>query len=259
MPRFELGVITPVRFVAAIESVEDALEAPTISTEIEFDGHTFVWHDGGEEHDPVIAVEYEERPRARAEASELSQRLLSAIAYVTEATPVASFGWGLSSSERSAWHPPAARPPRSSRGLKRTLAPARVEVVRDRELRRALALLREGISSESPFYRFLCYWNALDIAAPHGQMSPLIDMLAPRYWKRHSTDPLPRAIADHFWEASRCAIAHAVRGGRPELDSDDPEDRMRLVRDTRVLYPVLRDAFARAWPDGVRFVYSREA
>jgi hypothetical protein len=43
-----------------------------------------------------------------------------------------------------------------------TDAPAEVEVEDDERLRLVLALYREGLTSESPFYRFLSLWNALD-------------------------------------------------------------------------------------------------
>ena len=94
------------------------------------------------------------------EERELMHRLLSALTYELEEPMEVRNGGGTGVADPLA--PPVPRAMRRGFGKQIQDAPAAIEVTDDERLRLVLGLYREGKNSESPFYRFLSYWNGLD-------------------------------------------------------------------------------------------------
>jgi hypothetical protein len=116
--------------------------------------------------------------------------------------------------------------------------------VHDARLGLALAHYREAVSSDSHFYRFLAYWNALDVLFQGnlGGMTSYLDTAPARApgWFRGLAAPT-EGWGHYLRESNRHAIAHAVRhAGKPSRNPDDPTDRLRLNDDSRMLQRIVR-------------------
>lgn len=224
---------------------------------ITFQGRLFVWHHIDDEHDPVVsAVLEQDVPAEWKAAAAVAQRLLSAVVYDAEHVPVISPSRGGGTPTTNPWAPATVRVPRSAFGLHLNTAPASIEVANDSHLRLALALYREAVNAASPFYEFLALWNALGAAIQNeAQRTRFINTRGPAEWRLYANgDRLPRDLHHEFYEASRNAIAHAVRD-RPSktvIDPDLPTDRQRLERNSRVLRPLVHTAITASWPQGLR-------
>ena len=75
-----------------------------------------------------------------------------------------------------------------------TPPPAELVAVNDGRLALALAHYREAVNSDSPFYRFLAYWNALDVlfGGDSARMKSHLDAAstwAPGWFRGHPTSP----------------------------------------------------------------------
>jgi hypothetical protein len=201
----------------------------------------------------TVVVENSDNYDAEAE---LLHRFLSALTFqIRRPFEVVAFG---GSGKPDPLAPPTPRAARRGLGDLVTDAPAEVEVEDDERLRLVLALYREGLTTESPFYRFLSLWNALDAALDNdiNAIKQFVNAEAPRWAAgREGYDPPPDDWAAYLYDSNRNAIAHAVRQpGRPVLDPDTPADRARLYRDGRVLDDLVRAAVNERWERPVRFV-----
>lgn len=259
MARCEVAVRTNVAFHTRNRFVISDPRAPE-QVVIEFEGREFVWHPNlepgpeGQEWWPGVTVVVNDHDDYDEEA-ELMHRFLSALAFHLHLPAEVLMLGGSGASDPKA--PPAPHWPR--RGLADHLhrAPAAVEVVADDRLRLVLALYREGLNSESPFYRFLSLWNALDAVLDNdpARLSGFINAEARRLAGRYGYIAWPIDWARYLYDSNRNAIAHAVRQpGRPLLDPDDPSDRGRLYRDSHLLDDLVQVAVERRWPSAVRFV-----
>jgi hypothetical protein len=227
---------------------------------IEFEGRDFVWHPtlepgpDGEEWWPGVTVVVKDHNNYDEEA-ELMHRFLSALTFeLRQPIEVLNFG---GSGQPDPLAPPVPRAARRGLGDLVVTAPLGVETVADQRLRHVLALYREGLNSESPFYRFLCFWNALEAVFDDNRtkVTRFLNENAPNYARRDDYDPPPSDWAEYLRNSSRNAIAHAVREpGRPVLDPDLPLDRERLYRDSRLLDDLVRAAIVERWPEPVQLV-----
>jgi hypothetical protein len=258
MARYETGVRANLRFHTKRPPFTNQFpEAEQVV--IEFEGREFVWHPNlepgpeGQEWWPNVTVMVV-NPDDYVEEMTAMQRFLSALAYEFE-TAVEPM-----SSGAAGWPGPLDRPvamaARRGYGDRVSEAPLGLVVEDDDRLRLVLALNREGLNSESPFYKFLSFWNALDAAFDNDEpaMAEFLNRTAPLYaGHRSSYDDPPSDWADYLRESNRNAIAHAVRpAGRPLLDPDDPLDRERIYRDSRLLQDLVRARVRERWPSGVR-------
>ena len=182
-------------------------------------------------------------------ATEL-ERLLSALTFLFDIpAEVGHYG--------GSWHEDAHAVPYSrgkqAPGWARKPPPTSLRLRRDSEgLQKALGWYREGRSSESPYYRFLAHWNALE-AVFFGKDSELrraqfIDRVAPHLAASWPPDIVPATKpSDHFRDVSRDAISHVVRRRKPMIDPDADTDRRRLDSESRfvqLLVPAaIRDVF----------------
>ena len=149
------------------------------------------------------------------------------------------------------------RPVLAQPGYSPTIIVSAVSTIRvdeDPRLRLVLALFREGRSADSPFYRFLAFYNALDAAFDNDELardSTIREIL--------SGGPTPRGQgadgfdwADYLRDALRNAVAHAVRrAGKPVLNPDDLADRNALNEASATVVRLLRRRVNDRWPGGV--------
>lgn len=223
---------------------------------ITFEGRDFVWHshperlpERGEGRDfPVVTVMVAD-PSDYLEEALAAERFLSALSFA-ERVSMASANSGAAS-----WpgplDSPTVRAGGADSGWIATDVPARLEIANDDRLRLVLALHREAISADSPFYGFLAYWNALEASFDDDDkaLNVFINASPVRApgWFRDREIPA-EGWSTYLRESSRNAVAHAVRApGRPVLDPDDPRDRSRLTRDSDLLDHLLRYRVEERW------------
>jgi hypothetical protein len=132
--------------------------------------------------------------------------------------------------------------------------PSEIVVVDDAVLRHTLAHHREGMNTESPFFRFLAFWNAMDVAFDGDEAQRdayLRDTSTRAGGTLRDYDPPPPDFAAYLIESSRNAIAHAIRNdpSRVAIDPDEPLDRVRLHRDARLVRELLRARIDERWPN----------
>jgi hypothetical protein len=291
--RYEVGVVTNLAFHTRPEfapPIHDFPQAETVV--IEFEGRRFVWH-------AVPPLELETRPangllpRARRllweafgraarrletvhrqergptvttpitslddyELERLAMaRFLSALAYETRQAVDVQVGGG--AGVPAEFDPPVATAVRRF-GDQIRQAPAEVVVVDDDRLRLVLGYYREGLGTESPYFKFLGFWNALEVAGegvagglPHWVRQTL---KAPGLGSH--AQPPPADWWGRLENERRHAVAHAIRQpsrGVPDLDPDDPEVRSSFYNDARMLDELVRIRVRERW--GERAVYFR--
>jgi hypothetical protein len=251
--RLEIAVITSLGFYESWprEPGDPLVEQAPIA----FDGRTFVWHSNDER-------EIEERifptlttmvtDDADAVAAETgANRLLSALAFShhVEMTPMVGVVTAFASeSARSVFRQPGGRTVLVAR------APALVTVHPDDRLRLALALNREALSSESPFFRFLAFWNALEVLFQNSwpDLEAYFAADGAQVAARNARTTPPEGWPTYLLQSSRHAVAHAVRpAGRAVLDPDLAADRRRLSGDALLLDDLVQYRVHDEWPYAV--------
>lgn len=257
MPRFELGLATPLRFESKLRDwAPPAIELGKSETvAIEFEGHEFIWHDPDTDHDPTIVVTHKDDREALASVRYATQRLLSALAFETESS--IGTGGSTSNGEADAWWQPSVNPPRSAYFTWLRTAPSRVDVSNDPRVRLALAVNREALSAGSPLYRFLAFWNAIEVAIPDdGERRQFLDARVPyeQGWSER-TDVRGVTPSTYLWNQSRKPVAHGAMGPRRVIDPDDAVERSRLELDGTVLEPLVKMAILRLDANPVRATY----
>ena len=200
---------------------------------------------------PIAGMDdYEEERLAMA-------RFLSAVAYETRQGMDLQAGGG--AGVPAEFDPPVATALRRF-GDYLHQAPAEVVVVDDDRLRMVLGFYREGLSTESPYFKFLAFWNALDVAAED------VASGLPAWVRRAAgglsghVDPPPADWWERLLNERRHAVAHAIRDpalarGVSDLDPDDPEVRSSFYNDARLLDDLVRLRVRERW--GERAVYFR--
>lgn len=222
---------------------------------IDFEGRRFVWHaiepdEAGTEYWPTVTTIVGE-DEDETEVAQAFERFCSALAYI-EQTSIEPLGYG-GAGWAGEMDPPVARHFR--RGLAGHLhgAPTEVIVQGDDRLRVCLAHFRDGLNTSSPFFRFLAFWNALDVACDDypGRLPAWVAANAAARWnEEEGENPAPTDVWEYLTESGRHAIAHAVRDGRgPEIDPDDPEDRVRLGRDAALVRQLVGQRIRERWGD----------
>lgn len=108
------------------------------------------------------------------------------------------------------------------------------------DLRAALALYREGISLDNPFYAFLSLYKAISVVIPDGKQrggwidGTLADLDDHRA-KQRRDELLDNKldVGQYIRDEGRHAIAHA--GKQPFVNPDEVEDHFRLQQDVPLL------------------------
>jgi hypothetical protein len=231
---------------------------------IEFENRRFVWHvtpptEEGDERWPTVTTMIEDPDDYEVERLAMA-RLLSAIAFETQqGIEVLSGGAAgvLEELDR-----PVATALRRGVGSRLHQAPAEVVVADDERLRLVLGYYREGVGTGSPYFRFLAFWNALDVACEdlQGGMGAWIrDTMNEIPGLAHHAESPPADWWEHLLTERRHAVAHAVRDperGVSDLDPDDPESRARFYQDARLLDNLVGLRVRQRWGDHA--VYFRQ-
>jgi hypothetical protein len=253
MSRLEAAVRSPIAFRRELRDGRHAFQDKPETVGIEFDDRLFVWHAfpdqepdpifGPRELGPSVTTVLAAGEEYAVVATEL-ERFLSALAYHYE-QPAEVVAYG-SSGEQDAYHPSITRAPRTHAGW---MMAEPYEVIRlTREppaVLPALAYFREGLNAGSPFYRFLAYWNCIEaVFDGNWQRRDLfVADTVPLYRARwEDWFPFPDDPVRYFWDESRNAIAHAVRGSRRSIDPDADQDRRRLDAESRFFQIIARRA-----------------
>src|SRR4051794_6375187 len=238
MARYEVSIQTRLAFHTRPEFGLDDLPRPE-TVAIDFEGRRFVWHaierdEDGREYWPTVTTVVEEGYDS-TEVARVFQWLFSALAFRTKAS-IGSVAEVVS--DRAEMEPAFLRLPRRGFANDIHFAPAEVIVEGDDRLRVCLGHLRDGLNSGSPFFRFLAFWNALDVACDDYE-GGLDGWVASALSRRGSV---------RLRESSRNAVAHAVRHpGRPDVDPDDPHDRHRLEGDAATVGRLVEQRIAQRW------------
>jgi hypothetical protein len=258
--RYEAAVETYITFHTQQPPYRIAFHDPE-TVVIEYEGRRFVWHalgpnDAGEERWPVVTTMVAD-PDDYADERLAMARFLSALAFTTgQAIEVVITGGAGHKHEMDTPFVNALR-----RGLGNHIhgAPAEVVALDDPRLKLVLAYHREGLNVGSPFYKFLAFWNALDVACEDAQggLRAWIRATAPGFAHLRTDLPAPDDWWTHFQNDRRSAVAHAVRdpGRGVDLDPDDPADRGNLGTDALMLRHLVQVRIRERWGDHV--VWSR--
>lgn len=227
---------------------------------IEFEGRRFVWHathvgPEGQECWPTITTMVENADDYAPERIAV-ERFLSAISFhFREALEVVNQGGAGWPGE---WDRPIAISVRSGDIRHLHEAPLELVVDGDERLTRVMGYYRDGQSTASPFYRFLAFYNALDVACEDYEdgLGAWVGEHANLH-RHHWGDAQPPAdLWTYIQDENRHAVAHAVRHpGRPELDPNDPAERGRFYRDSRLIADLVKDRVGERW--GPHAVWAR--
>lgn len=206
---------------------------------LQFEGRTFRWINGTPESNAVLSIGYKDMNNP-GEAEEAVNKLLTFLVW-RHRVPIRKMT-GVGGPRRSL---PLTWGPRMSGGLKVDPAYLLTEQKTGASARRnlALALYKEGVNSESVFYKFLSFWKILEVAIP--------DKTARWAWinanvsraalhKERITEIMVQApdIAEYLDYSGRCAIAHVFR--QPFVNPDDRTDNIRITKDVRVVEDLAR-------------------
>jgi hypothetical protein len=255
--RFEVAIRTPVDIWAPGKQPPPSkpLRRPTEPVAILFEGRTFTWFPGDDDHYPSVALPFEGDYEAERRSM---QRFLSALSYHLQQPIRVDFEAAQGSRREDS--PPLARA--SRRGGLILTGPSELRVVEDDSLRLCLALFRDAFSSQSPFYEFLGYYKVLEVVTGG-------DLDRDRWIHEHAgehaaewralegEDERPSDWAIYFKNSSRNAIAHALRSREDaaHIDPDDPSDQARLRRDARFLAILAKQGIDERWPKALKAFY----
>jgi Methylamine utilization protein MauJ len=178
-------------------------------------------------------------------------RFLSALAYETR-RPI-EVETGGAAGVPAEFDPPVATAVRSGLVTHPHEAPAEVVVVNDDRLRLVLGYYREGLGTESPYFKFLAYWNALEVACDDlgaGASTWVRTTMQKAPGLARSTSAPPGDWWTHLKDGRRHAVAHATRDpkyGVPDLDTDDPATRASYYGDAGTLDDLVRLRVHERW------------
>jgi hypothetical protein len=253
--RYEAAVRTNLTFHT--QRPPYALPFPEPETVLmEFEGRRFVWHtlgptDEGEARWPTVATMVVD-PNDYEDERVAMEQFLSALSYWTshpiEVLDAGGAGW------KQEMEPAFLTAPR--RGLADHLhqAPSELVITDDPRLKMVFGYYRDAMNTGSPFFKFLAFWNALEVACEDldGRLPNWIRTTLPRYAHlRGGDEQAPDDWWEHLQNERRSAVAHAVRdpGRGPDLDPNDPADRGKLGKDARLLEQLVRIRVQQRWGD----------
>ena len=263
--RYEAAVETNLTFHTEQRTQRSPFPEPE-TVVIEFEGRRFVWHElganeEGEERWPVVTTMVGD-PEDYAEERRATASFLSALSFSTRQRirVVMTGGAGF----KLEMDPPLVNALRRGLVDHNYDAPAEVVAVADRSLRIVLGYYREGLNAATPFFGFLAFWNALDVACEDvdGRLSAWIRATAPGHAHLRGSDvPVPADWWVHLQNGWRNAVAHTIRDPEraPDLDPDDPVVSQVLGRDARLLEQLVQIRVRERWGDFAVWLRPREA
>lgn len=215
-----------------VATVDPRISWPTKKQIIEYDGVDFVLFPQSENDSAGIALKADQYARDATDARQRIMEFCSALAWA-EGAGIEILIWGGGNLPRPIHV-------RHGRSVVDFLQADHLPKPGTDERRAALALYREGISIDNPFYAFLSLYKAISVVFPKGKQrakfidSTLGNLDDDRAKKRR--DELIESgvdVGQYIWEEGRNAIAHAER--RPFVNPDQIDDHFRLHNDVPLL------------------------
>ncbi len=217
-----------------VATVDPRMSWPTQQQIVEFEGKDFVLIPQSTDADQTAAV------ALRSDRYELSMeevrreimRFCSALSW--------SEGSGLSVLAWSGGNLPRPIGIRRGRVVTNFLDTEHLPIAQTQEERAAIALYREGVSLDNPFYAFLSLYKAISVLLPKGKargawITDALDRLDDHRAKGRC-DEIRNSGADvglYLFEECRNAIAHAEQ--EPFINPDEVDDHFRLSQDIPLL------------------------
>lgn len=254
--RYDVAVQTPIAFHTQRQYGLNF--PPAEDVVIEFQGRRFVWHATHRDIDdrecwPTVTTMVLDGDDYAPERAAM-QRFLSAV----------SFHWGepleIVNTGGAGWPGEMDRPIAiSARGgdINHLYeAPLELVVDDDPRLARVMGYYREGETTASPFFKFLAFFGALDVACedyPHpndpGPMPAWVRANQQRHAYHWGGEQPPADLWVYLHEERRHAAAHAIRDrpDLPELDPNDPDERARFHTDSRLVATLVKDRVRERW------------
>jgi hypothetical protein len=123
-----------------------------------------------------------------------------------------------------------------------------------------MSYYREAEATSSPFFRYMAYFNALEVASEDYNvgMGAWVGANAGRHSYRSGQENPPADVLGYLQNERRHAVAHAVRyAGIDDLNPYDPELRARFHRDSSLLADFVRDRVRERWGDYAMWIRRR--
>ncbi len=215
-----------------VASVVPQISWPLRKQIIEYEGKEFVLFPQSEEESAGVAIRSDKYGLEGNEARKQIMSFCSALSWA-EGGGIEIVSWGGGN---------VPRPIRVRRGRSVVdfLQVDHLPHVETDEDRAALALYREGLSLENPFYSFLSLFKAISVVLPSGPerakwIESALDELDDHRAKERRDELLKDDvdIGQYIWDEGRNAIAHAER--KPFVNPDEVEDHLRLQQDIPLL------------------------
>jgi hypothetical protein len=227
-----------------MERMQEAQQS-TKPMDIRFEGRRFRWHPGSGDVLPTISLPVEDVDDFEAEVG-VMRRFLSALSY--------AYGYGITiysssgSGYKTETDPPLLVQPR----MKPTTFPVPDEIelrYQDEQLSLCLALLREGVSSNSGALEYLSYWKVIEVAIGDPNYRSWIGPAA------KERAPNEDRSADEWFQnlnETRISAAHALpTEDKLQHNPDDPSLAQRLREDKATIRALAERAIADRWPNPV--------
>ena len=211
-----------------VASVESRISWPLRKQVIEYDGKWFVLFPQSDEESAGIALRADEYGLNGNEARQLIMTFCSALSWA-EGAGIEIVEWGGGNIPRPILV-------RRGRSVVEFLQADHLPVVRKDKDKAVLALYREGISLDNPFYSFLNLYKAISVIFPkknqraewiESALNELDDQRAISRLEELNNDGID--IGQYIRDEGRNAIAHAERD--PYVNPDQVDDHFRLQKD----------------------------
>jgi hypothetical protein len=205
-----------------------------------FEGGTFRWINGTPETKATISIGVKNLKNHRTEDESLN-RLLSVLVW-EHGQSIVKEG-GVAGARRSI---PMIWGPRMASGVE--IDPQylfRGPTTYSEERWLALALFKEGVNSDSVFYKFVNFWKILEktIKKKKARLT-WINSKGPQLGShRERIDEIMKKnadLAEYLYDSGRCAIVHVFHD--PIVNPDDYNDFVRISEDVRIVQELARAA-----------------
>lgn len=207
-----------------------------------FEGKTFRWINSTPESKPILTLGFKETNNSKEAETSVNQ-LLSFLVWQHQ-IPIRK-SYGVSGPRRNI---PLTWGPRMTDGIKIDPQYLLSKYIKPNSLEkeRALSFYKEGLNSESVFYKFFNFWKIIEVAisqkeARHNWIRTTALKL--RLEKRRAEEiSAQQDIAEYLDYHCRSAIAHVFR--KPYIDPDKLEDNTRISKDVRLVEELARIAIS---------------
>jgi len=226
----EHSAVVPGRWVVA--TVHSRISWPTKKQIVDYDGAEFVLLPQSDSESAAVAIRADAYGLDATEARKRVMEFCSALAW-SERQGIEVIAW-------TGGNLPRPIHMGHGRSIVDFLEAEHLPYPTSDDGRAALALYREGISLDNPFYSFLSLYKAISVVIPNGKQrgswidATLADLDDHRATKRRDELLDSRVdVGQYIRDEGRHAIAHA--GKQPFVNPDEVEDHYRLQQDVPLL------------------------